>query len=485
MFNLQTYILGKKSDVYSIGVLLWEISSCRPPFCVDGKQYDDVDLSVRIFHGLRESAISDTPENYVKVYTECWQKEPRNRPTMNQVVIKLIENIPETIAVKSNDQINNYITRIYSSTKQDLQNSKVNLNVLDSSINIPLHGEPSQIFQSVNQMSVEEDYDTIIDEMVYLIFKERNKGIEDKIVNRRLFAYLEILDIPLQKLFHWLLYNQDDSNYIFLLGYLIYYGLGTSVNINLAFKLFLDASNKDHALAQRYVGTCYQFGYGTEQDETLAFKFYEKVASKHYAMGQLQLGYFYENGIGVKKDFKMAASLYEKAANNGNIIAMNNLGNCNLYGKGVDVNNYKGFELFKKSAAENYEFGILNLGNCFFNGIGTRVNEKKAIELFEKAADHGNRIAINNLAICYRGGKLQKEGLEWQKQLISDIGSGINFKRKRLQTLLEQCAKVLSERLWLPTVIDYAGSPTNSSNTCSHSTLQTRGSLRRFNNRRS
>ncbi|CAI2172105.1 8018_t:CDS:2 [Funneliformis geosporum] len=315
---------------------------------------------------------------------------------MNQVVIKLIENIPETIAVKSNDQINNYITRIYSSTKQDLQNSKVNLNVLDSS---------------------------------------------------------------------------------------------TSVNINLAFKLFLDASNKDHALAQRYVGTCYQFGYGTEQDETLAFKFYEKVASKHYAMGQLQLGYFYENGIGVKKDFKMAASLYEKAANNGNIIAMNNLGNCNLYGKGVDVNNYKGFELFKKSAAENYEFGILNLGNCFFNGIGTRVNEKKAIELFEKAADHGNRIAINNLAICYRellyARVKQKEGLEWQKQLISDIGSGINFKRKRLQTLLEQCAKVLSERLWLPTVIDYAGSPTNSSNTCSHSTLQTRGSLRRFNNRRS
>src|ERR1044071_9340121 len=33
-------------------------------------------------------------------------------------------------------------------------------------------------------------------------------------------------------------------------------------------------------------------------------------------------------------------------------------------------------------------------------------------------------------------------------------------------------AKVLSERLWLPNVIDYAGSPMNSSSTCFHSTLQ-------------
>ncbi|RIA81196.1 hypothetical protein C1645_837378, partial [Glomus cerebriforme] len=31
--QLQTYSLNKKSDVYSTGILLWEISSGRPPFC--------------------------------------------------------------------------------------------------------------------------------------------------------------------------------------------------------------------------------------------------------------------------------------------------------------------------------------------------------------------------------------------------------------------------------------------------------------------
>jgi serine/threonine protein kinase len=31
--STQIYSLNKKSDVYSIGVLLWEISSGRPPFC--------------------------------------------------------------------------------------------------------------------------------------------------------------------------------------------------------------------------------------------------------------------------------------------------------------------------------------------------------------------------------------------------------------------------------------------------------------------
>ena len=60
----QSYSLNKKSDVYSIGVLLWEISSGKPPF-----EESDVYLAVRISEGHREEIISGTPDDYSKLYT--------------------------------------------------------------------------------------------------------------------------------------------------------------------------------------------------------------------------------------------------------------------------------------------------------------------------------------------------------------------------------------------------------------------------------
>ncbi|CAI2174576.1 4593_t:CDS:1, partial [Funneliformis geosporum] len=49
-------MLNEKSDVYSIGVLLWEISSGQPPFYVEGEPYD-LDLTIEISQGLRESIV--------------------------------------------------------------------------------------------------------------------------------------------------------------------------------------------------------------------------------------------------------------------------------------------------------------------------------------------------------------------------------------------------------------------------------------------
>ena len=62
----QVYLLSEKSDVYSVGVLLWEISSGKLPFC--NVPYDII-LVMEILQGTRETPIPNTPEDYVKIYT--------------------------------------------------------------------------------------------------------------------------------------------------------------------------------------------------------------------------------------------------------------------------------------------------------------------------------------------------------------------------------------------------------------------------------
>jgi hypothetical protein len=62
----QMYSLNEKSDVYSIGILLWEISSGHPPF--PDEPYD-ISLIIEILKGRRENPIPNTPKNYIKIYT--------------------------------------------------------------------------------------------------------------------------------------------------------------------------------------------------------------------------------------------------------------------------------------------------------------------------------------------------------------------------------------------------------------------------------
>ena len=63
---MQSYSLNKKSDVYSIGVLMWQISSGYRPFY--NEEYG-VSLCLAIQNGKREKIIDDTPKEYSSLYT--------------------------------------------------------------------------------------------------------------------------------------------------------------------------------------------------------------------------------------------------------------------------------------------------------------------------------------------------------------------------------------------------------------------------------
>ncbi|RIB16376.1 kinase-like domain-containing protein [Gigaspora rosea] len=80
------YPYDKRSDIYSFGVLMWEISSGQCPF----NGLDELTTRLNIIDGNRETPVPGTPDIYRELYVECWDDEPQKRPTIDIVLERLI-----------------------------------------------------------------------------------------------------------------------------------------------------------------------------------------------------------------------------------------------------------------------------------------------------------------------------------------------------------------------------------------------------------
>ncbi|CAB4382351.1 unnamed protein product [Rhizophagus irregularis] len=77
-----------KTDIYSLGVLLWKLSSGYPPF----ENTDEILLPIQIIcYKKREEQIPDTPSDYYNLYTACWNENPKERPTIEIIHNKLLQ----------------------------------------------------------------------------------------------------------------------------------------------------------------------------------------------------------------------------------------------------------------------------------------------------------------------------------------------------------------------------------------------------------
>src|ERR1043166_6316948 len=67
------------SDIYSFGMLMWEISSGQPPFI---NYENDYDLAMKIVNGMRPKIVPGTPSEYVKLMEQCWDADLEKRPNI-------------------------------------------------------------------------------------------------------------------------------------------------------------------------------------------------------------------------------------------------------------------------------------------------------------------------------------------------------------------------------------------------------------------
>ncbi|RGB33067.1 kinase-like domain-containing protein [Rhizophagus diaphanus] len=102
-----------KSDIYSIAMLMWEISFGQSPFM--NYEHDYI-LAINIIDGIRPKIVSEIPLEYKSLMEQCWDANSLKRPDTYALLKKIGEiktyyqnnpnELPQLIAKVDKEEIN-------------------------------------------------------------------------------------------------------------------------------------------------------------------------------------------------------------------------------------------------------------------------------------------------------------------------------------------------------------------------------------------
>ena len=132
---LHKYQYTQASDIYSVGIIMWVISTGKIPFA---KRAYDSELAADIFNGLRPKIKKGTPQCYVELMKKCWHKDPSKRPSTEIISGPLGKWINELIFNKQTEN-----SLMFLKADQEMKNENFQLSEL--SLDEPIHSEASLI----------------------------------------------------------------------------------------------------------------------------------------------------------------------------------------------------------------------------------------------------------------------------------------------------------------------------------------------------
>lgn len=87
--HLETLKYGKytlQSDVWAYGILLWELFSFgAAPY----PGMTNVEAAEKVLEGYRMPSPENCPSEIYTIMTKCWNENPKERPTMDQIVLQI------------------------------------------------------------------------------------------------------------------------------------------------------------------------------------------------------------------------------------------------------------------------------------------------------------------------------------------------------------------------------------------------------------
>lgn len=98
---------SKESDVYSFGIILWEILTRSAPYHTYGKinAHNNVKFIKDVTNGLRPDIPQQMPAKCTELLNACWNQDPKQRPSFEDVVHSL--DMLSDMKI-SDDEVNNF-----------------------------------------------------------------------------------------------------------------------------------------------------------------------------------------------------------------------------------------------------------------------------------------------------------------------------------------------------------------------------------------
>ncbi|RHZ66076.1 hypothetical protein Glove_309g46 [Diversispora epigaea] len=408
---------NKSSDIFSLGIILWEISSGNSPF--EMESLSNVDLLNNIVNGKREMVIPGTPPKYKEIYTDCWKHDSNSRPDSSQVV----KNLSEIIISDANFKNETPQSQLYNVTDEIIS---VRLEKLDIT---KVHADPPFVNKSA-EVFIKDLFEFFID-VINKQFSEEHPIMMKNYIKEHKMNPVEIL--------YEMISHPSHSWFTSMIGFFYKNGIGTVTDNQMAFKFFskadeiIDASSSNSPslmklyvinkeIGTMYLANMYTEGTGVEKDMKKAYQIFSKLADAGSILTLIEIADCYRNGFGVEKNEEKAFELYLKSAENGILTAQNRVGWCYMEGIGTPKDASKGYLWFMKAALAGNIYAIFYVGYCYCDGTVVDKDHQKAFEWFLKAAEKGESMAQYYLGNCYENGYGinvdHVKSFEWYKKAV-------------------------------------------------------------------
>ncbi|KAF9150638.1 hypothetical protein DFQ26_001515, partial [Actinomortierella ambigua] len=398
-------IYSTKSDVYALGVVMWEIAAdCTRPF---GDQYDDALVTLGVKSGNRERLPGDTPTEYRMWVERCWAQDPCERPNAGSVIL-----VHDKSTEESTDTDGSFL---------DLGSGGTGLTHAPKAHN---HGDDG----------FEQD---------------AMPGNDDDCVGGLPQTDDDVLT------YFCTAAKAENSDAQLFLGWIYGHGRGIGKNERDSFWWYRKAANGGNVVAQIRLARMYENGQGfVSSNAAKAAGWYRRAADGGSAEAQLALGKMYTDGYGVKGDTTQAARWYKMAAKQGNHEAQTILGQWFALGRGVIQSDEKAVKWLTLAAEQGNPAAQTRLGQMYLDryqyrryissedtwrtkltvllsgtlhkqGEQTNQNLGMAVKWLTRAAEQGGADAQNSLGLMYHHGRgVEQSDVEAVKWFIKAAEQG-------------------------------------------------------------